>query len=84
MNCGPAIYPLMTLNMIKIFKTNISDRNNADRVIRMLEDDYPEFMITIDTEDCDNVLRVEGNRMFSAEDIIDIIMVIGFTVEEMN
>ncbi|MEK6494393.1 hypothetical protein [Myroides odoratimimus] len=69
--------------MIKVFKTNISDRKSADRVIMMLEDGYPEFMITIDTEDCDNVLRVQGHSMFSAEGIMDSILIMGFVVEEM-
>lgn len=49
----------------------------------MLEDGYPEFMITIDTEDCDNVLRVQGHSMFSAEGIMDSILIMGFVVEEM-
>lgn len=70
--------------MIKVFKTNISDRKRADQVISMLKDGYPEFMITIDTEDCDNVLRVQGLHMFSAEDIMDNILVMGFVVEEMH
>ena len=70
--------------MIKVFKTDIAERNAANFIINMLLRTYTNFKITIDTDDCDNVLRVEGHKSFSDVDIVHKIKRIGFFCEEME
>ncbi|TCC96931.1 hypothetical protein FBD94_20420 [Pedobacter hiemivivus] len=55
--------------MVAIFKTNVKHPAAAMNVITELLFRYPAFKISIDLEDVDKILRVEGN-FFHEEDII--------------
>jgi hypothetical protein len=57
--------------MIEIFRTTIRGREEAERIRKLLLVLFPGSRITIDTEDCDSVLRVEGN--FCAETVINLV-----------
>jgi hypothetical protein len=49
--------------MIEVFKTNIDESEKAERVQRLLLVHFPGHNITFDLEDCDRILRVEGNSL---------------------
>lgn len=46
--------------MIELFKTNVTDTNAKECVIRLLEQFFPGCQVTLDMHDCDKVLRLEG------------------------
>ena len=46
--------------MIEVFKTNIEERSQAERLIALLLDHFPGHRINVDLHDCDKVLRIEG------------------------
>ncbi|MFY7840236.1 MAG: DinB family protein [Lacibacter sp.] len=48
---------------IDLFKTNINSRTEADTVINLLKQHYPSSKITIDLNDCDKILRIEGEQV---------------------
>lgn len=50
---------------VKIFKTNVTDKNLADLLILYLQKIIPDFLINFDLEDRDKILRVSGNREVS-------------------
>ena len=70
-------------SMIKVFKTNVWRQWDADYVIAMLQAMYAGYRITIDLDDCDKVLRVEG-AMFRPEDIIRELEKMMFLCAEMD
>lgn len=43
--------------MIAVFKTNVCEADNS-AVLQLLRVHFPDSLITIDHEDCDNVLRI--------------------------
>lgn len=47
-------------NMIEVFKTNVSNPQQADELIGLLHHILPGSTINFDLEDCDRVLRIEG------------------------
>lgn len=49
--------------MIEVFKTDISNNAVAEIIAKHLQTILPEAKINFDVEDCDNILRVEGNSM---------------------
>ena len=51
--------------IVKIFKTNVRDRNLADLLVLYLQKIIPDFLINFDLEDRDKVLRISGNREVS-------------------
>lgn len=68
--------------MIVVFATNISNKDTAREVIETLLEKYSNFIFSIDVEDCDNVLRVEGS-FFKRTDIIAFVQALGFDCEEL-
>lgn len=55
--------------MVEIFKTNVESRNESERIVQTLKKKFPSPKINFDLNDCDNILRVEGNNV-STEEII--------------
>ncbi|MBC9796110.1 hypothetical protein [Sinomicrobium weinanense] len=46
---------------VEIFRTNVPDKTLANKVISVLYNYFPDTQINFDLEDCDRILRVEGN-----------------------
>jgi hypothetical protein len=63
--------------MIEVFKTNIEESAKAEKVLGMLQSHFPGYNITFDLEDCDRILRVEGNGL-KPEIIAEIVITAGF------
>ncbi|RYD58591.1 MAG: hypothetical protein EOP56_03120 [Sphingobacteriales bacterium] len=51
------------MKTVEVFKTNVGAADAAKRVIALLHQHYPDSRITIDLEDCDKVLRIEGRNL---------------------
>lgn len=47
--------------MVEVFKTNIIKKKQANKIIMKLNEEFPNYKINFDLEDCDNVLRVESS-----------------------
>ena len=63
--------------MVEVFKTNVQERKQATLLFEILERQFPLFKINFDLEDCDKILRVEGEGI-SNERIISIIHTNGY------
>lgn len=63
--------------MVEVFKTNIQEKKQAALVFEILAKHFPLFKINFDLEDCDKILRIEGDCI-SHEIIIDIINTKGY------
>lgn len=69
--------------MVEVFKTNVHDRRTADELVIKLQSALPACRINFDLEDCDRILRVEGDS-FSSNEIITHITTSGFNCEYLN
>lgn len=58
--------------MIEVFKTNVSQVEEAKTLLQKLLQHFPNHKINFDLDDCDNVLRVEGKNI-SSEKIIEVL-----------
>jgi hypothetical protein len=58
--------------MVEVFKTNVSEVEKSNIIFQKLHKYFPENKINFDLEDCDKILRVEGNTILS-EKIIEIL-----------
>ncbi len=64
---------------VSVFKTNIQTQFQAQKIINILMGYLPKYKINFDLDDCDKILRVEGN--FIEEDrIIEKVSALGFEV----
>lgn len=49
--------------MIEVFKTNVQEFSEAQKLVALLNKHFPNSKINFDLDDCDKVLRVEGNNL---------------------
>ncbi len=68
---------------ILIFKTNIKTKRDCFKVQRALKNKFEIEEISIDSEDCDKVLRVIS-KMSSSQTIIDEVQGLNFFCEELE
>lgn len=69
--------------MVEVFKTNIQERKQASLLFEVLVKQFPLFKINFDLEDCDKILRVEGDSI-SHERIITIIHTNGYQCQVLE
>ncbi|WP_229236208.1 hypothetical protein [Emticicia sp. TH156] len=67
----------MVKTMVEVFKTNIKERTQARAIFEILSKHFPYFKINFDLEDCDKILRIEGEGI-SNERIISLITTNGY------
>ena len=46
--------------MVEIFKTNVKKKKRSEKLVSLLSMKYPDLKINFDLEDCDKILRIEG------------------------
>ena len=68
------------MKKVEIFKTNVNDRKMAKRVMRLLYRKFPDCRINFDLDDCDKVLRIEGEYL-RTEIVRDIVTEQGIACE---
>lgn len=63
--------------MIEVFKTNVHQVTEANKLVALLLNHFPGSRINFDLDDCDKVLRVEG-RHFITEKVMRLMQENGF------
>jgi len=49
--------------MVEVFKTNVTEAHQAASLLTILTNHLPGCSINFDLQDCDNILRVQGDRI---------------------
>jgi hypothetical protein len=63
--------------MVEVFKTNVQEFSEAQKLVALLRRHFPDSKINFDLDDCDKVLRVEGSNL-RIEKVMTIVMEKGF------
>ena len=71
------------LSWVLVFKTNIAECESADALNKLISSIYPTALINFDLNDCDRILRVEGNDI-NASVIIKTLQESGFECIELE
>lgn len=66
--------------IVEVFKTNVNEIEISEQLVRQVLDHYPHSRVNFDMEDCDRILRVEGD-MVIPEKIIGILTANGYLCE---
>jgi hypothetical protein len=69
--------------MVEVFKTNIRDKATASIILSDLNSIFPGGRINFDLEDCDNILRVECEKVIP-EKVSEILVRRGFLCEVLE
>lgn len=71
--------------MIRVYKTNIQRKKDANRILAALAPHYPCSNINFDLEDTDKILRIEyHHEEWDAEPIEHIVQNRGYWIEELE
>lgn len=83
-NDQPVLQPLTDklLSSVEIFKTTLSDLSESDKIRKQLLTLYPTCQINFDLQDCDRILRMEGQ--FNNEIVIAILLSQGYQCEMLD
>jgi hypothetical protein len=71
---------------IHVYKTDVESREDEARITAVLTDEFtePDYEISFDLEDCDNVFRIESfNGKIDEDKIFKIFKRNGFSLEKM-
>lgn len=69
--------------MVQIFKTNVTNKKEAELLSVILSKENPDYKINFDLDDCDNILRIE-NLVIANNSIIIYLKKLGYTCEPLN
>jgi hypothetical protein len=63
--------------MVEVFKTNVENMTDAEMLIQKISQLFPNLRITFALDDCDRILRLEGNSICN-ESILKILSSHGY------
>ncbi|PST82558.1 hypothetical protein C7T94_07760 [Pedobacter yulinensis] len=66
--------------MVQIFKTNVKKRKQAQLIVLLLQRQFPSLAVNFDLEDCDRILRVQGDDI-CCQSIISEMQLFGYACE---
>jgi hypothetical protein len=69
--------------MIEVFKTDIHEAEVAEKFRKLLNKQFPEYLINFDLEDCDKILRIEGPVVY-VNNVISLADANGLTFEVLE
>jgi hypothetical protein len=69
--------------IVEVFKTNVSEIETSEQLVRKVLDHFPDSRVNFDMEDCDRILRVEADTVIP-EKIIEILTAHGFLCEVLS
>ncbi|RYJ39710.1 hypothetical protein NU08_1379 [Flavobacterium anhuiense] len=67
-----------TDRIVEIFKTNVQEESDRDYIITVIQNQFPDYKINFDLEDCDKILRVEGVDL-QYDNVVDYVNRLGYT-----
>ena len=67
----------MTQELVEIFKTNVQEHAEAQKLVSLLHSHFPGTKINFDLDDCDKILRMEGIN-FKVSKVISLVKENGF------
>lgn len=71
--------------MIEVFKTNVEDPNEAEWLIRLINNTFSGCQVNFDLEDCDRIMRVKCDKpAIDTENIISLLKDSGFKAEVLH
>lgn len=74
---------LACATVVEVFKTDVRYAPQAEKLVAVLLQNFPDCRINFDLEDCDKILRMEGESIDSGA-IIKIMEKNGFACEVLE
>jgi hypothetical protein len=69
--------------MVEVFKTNVREPDQSKKLVQKLLEHLPQSRINFDLEDCDKILRVEGENIMPQK-IIEVVHLNGYQCQVLE
>ena len=69
---------------VDVYKTNVNNLQVANYLALILETYSPTSKISFDMEDCDKILRIEGEYLLPAKLVIQLLAQEGFHCQKLD
>ena len=63
--------------MVEVFKTNVRSSRKAKLIVQKLGEEFPAHKINFDLNDCDKILRIQGENILENK-IISIVTAMNY------
>ena len=60
----------MEQKYVEVFKTNLKEYSEAEKILELLHQQFPHYKANVDLSDCDRILRIECTNESVDESII--------------
>jgi hypothetical protein len=71
--------------MVEVFKTNVNDSDQANTILDLIRNIFPDDKVNFDLDDCDSILRVESKSdSIDASSIIALLNSLDFKGEVLS
>ncbi len=69
-------------DLIEVFKTDVTDIFQSEVLKYEILSKYPEVMVSFDLNDCDRILRMEGD--FDLNEVIQMAKILGMNINPLE
>lgn len=70
------------METVEVFKTNVETGEQAEQLITLIIQNFPQYAVNFDLDDCDRVLRIKSETGFiSCNEVIDLLKAFQYTAE---
>lgn len=66
------------MGTVQVFKTNVETVEQAERLIRLITETFPEYTVNFDLDDCDRILRVQASGIIRESSLLTLLHTTGF------
>ena len=58
------------MGTVEVFKTNVETGEQAERLAILIRENFPEYSVNFDLDDCDKILRVKSKVELIQNDLL--------------
>jgi GTPase Era involved in 16S rRNA processing len=61
------------MEIVEVFKTNVKTGAQAERLITLIRENFPEYTVNFDLDDCDRILRVKASCIIRESSLLTLL-----------
>lgn len=61
------------MEIVEVFKTNVETSEQAQRLVTRIYENFPEYTVNFDLDDCDRILRVKASGFIRESSLLELL-----------
>jgi tRNA G26 N,N-dimethylase Trm1 len=66
------------MGAVEVFRTNVETEEQAQRLAHLIHENFPEYSVNFDLNDCDRILRVKSTSLIRESSLVALLHNSGF------